>query len=215
MTPLLDLHIFTNATASAPSTLMIEETYASFRDRFSVDLSVTVWCDEHPFVEVASDYRINLARMFPRVVPTQSLSDGYVQAVRTSQADYMFMLEHDWEFLPTITHGLEDIVNLMRDQGLLHLRFNKRTNVAKKSDRDLQPVTHAAIPYCTTGFLSNNPHIIDREQYIQRALPFITVREKSFGIEKDVSLAKLTGAIYGGLDHPAAVRHTDGKNYRI
>lgn len=211
----LDLHIFTNATASAPATRMIEETYASFRHKFAVDLPVTVWCDTHPFVDSAPAYLANLSTIFPCVVPTQSLSDGYVQAVRNSQADYMFMLEHDWEFLPTITHPLSDIVNMMRDQGLLHLRFNKRSNVAKKSDRDLQPVAHAVVPYCTTGFLSNNPHVIDRRQYVQRALPFITVREKSFGIEKDVSLAKLTGAIYGGLDHPAAVRHTDGKNYSI
>lgn len=210
----LDLHIFTNSTVSAPSTQMIEETYQSFCRRFQIDISPTIWCDCHPNLPQAGQYLINLRQKFPRVIETQSLSDGYTQAVRTSQASWLFMLEHDWEFLPTITHDLETIVEVMQEERILHMRFNKRSNVAKKSDRALQGIDHQRMPYCTTGFLSNNPHIINRGRYVIEALPLIHVREKSFGIEKDLSAGGLIGAIYGPADYPATILHKDGKNFQ-
>jgi hypothetical protein len=211
----ISLHIFTNATASAPDTQLIERTYQSFCETFGHDVPVTVWCDLHPNITQGPAYLHNLRRLFDAVHETQSLSDGFVRAVKVSTAPYLFMLEHDWQFLSTITHSLTDIITAMEQHDLLHLRFNKRANVAKKSDRALQPVDHPPMPYCTTGFLSNNPHIIHRERYIQRALPWITVREKTYGIEKDLSQGRLQGAIYGPADHPATVEHLDGKTYEI
>jgi hypothetical protein len=101
----------------------------------------------------------------------------------------------------------------MIQQDILHLRFNKRANVAKKSDRALQQIDCEIMPYCTTGFLSNNPHIIARDRYIAQALPLITVREKTFGIEKDLSQGQLKGAIYGPQGHPATIMHLDGKSF--
>ena len=211
----IQLHIFTNAIAAAPDTQLIQHTWQSFVHIFGADVPVEVWCDPNPNTDRAPDYLARLRDIFPRVNETSSLSDGFVRAVTTSTAPYLFMLEHDWRFLPTIQHGLTDIMVAMEAQDLLHLRFNKRANVAKKSDRALQAVTYDPMPYCTTGFLSNNPHIIHRERYITRALPWITVREKTFGIEKDLSQGRLTGAIYGPADYPATVEHLDGKTYQI
>lgn len=211
----IQLHLFTNATASAPDTRLIQRTYGSFCETFGKDVAVTVWCDSHPCLDQAPAYLENLRNLFDQVNETQSLSDGFVRAVNSSSAPYLFMLEHDWQFLPTIQHGLTEIIAAMEAQDLLHLRFNKRANVAKKSDRALQSVDYPAMPYCTTGFLSNNPHIIHRERYTQRALPWITVREKTYGIEKDLSQGRLQGAIYGPAGHPATVEHLDGKTYEI
>ena len=210
----LDLHIFTNSTPSSPSTQMIMETYQSFCDRFGFAAAPTVWCDRNPNVDQAEQYLSNLRQQFDRVVESRSLSDGYSRAVQSSTADWLFMLEHDWEFLPTITHDIATIVDVMREQNLLHLRFNKRSNMAKKSDRNLQAIAHARMPYCTTGFLSNNPHVINRARYLTEALPFINVREKTFGIEKDLSAAGLKGAIYGPADYPATITHKDGKTFQ-
>lgn len=211
----IQLHMFTNATASAPGTQLIERTFRSFTDTFGRDIAVTVWCDPNPNTDQGQHYIANLRELFPRVHETRSLSDGFVRAIESSTAPFLFMLEHDWQFLPTIRHGLTEIMAAMEAQDLLHLRFNKRANVAKKSDRALQPVDHPAMPYCTTGFLSNNPHIIHRERYIKRALQWITVREKTFGIEKDLSQGRLTGAIYGPAGYPATIEHLDGKTYQI
>ena len=209
----IHLHIFTNATHTAPDTQLIQRTYASFSDTFGRDLDVTVWCDPHPNLEQGSAYINVLRGMFPMVHETRSLSDGYVRAVKSSHTPYLFMLEHDWQFIPNIYHGLSEILSAMEHQDLLHMRFNKRANIAKKSDRDLKAVDYPTMPYCTTGFLSNNPHVIHRERYIKRALPFITIREKTFGIEKDLSQGRLQGAIYGPADHPATIQHLDGKTF--
>ena len=211
----IQLHMFTNATASAPGTALIQTTYQSFTNTFGHNIAVTVWCDPNPNTDQAPSYMANLRELFPLVHETRSLSDGFVRAIESSTAPYLFMLEHDWRFLPTIQHGLTDIMAAMEAQDLLHLRFNKRANIAKKSDRALQAVDYPRMPYCTTGFLSNNPHIIHRERYIKRALQWITVREKTFGIEKDLSQGHLTGAIYGSAGHPATIEHLDGKTYQI
>lgn len=211
----ISLHVFTNATTSAPDTQLIERTYRSFCETFGNDIAVTVWCDPKPNTEQGAAYITKLNGLFDRVNETQSLSDGFVRAVNTATTAYLFMLEHDWQFLPTIRHGLTEIMAAMEAQDLLHLRFNKRANVAKKSDRALQPVDYPAMPYCTTGFLSNNPHIIHCERYIKRALQWITVREKTYGIEKDLSQGHLQGAIYGPAGYPATVEHLDGKAYKI
>lgn len=211
----VSVHIFTNATASAPDTQLIQRTYSSFCQTFGADVAVTVWCDPHPNTDQGTAYLANLRGLFHEVNQTHSLSDGFVQAVTTGTTPYLFMLEHDWQFLPTVRHSLTEIMAAMDAQDLLHLRFNKRANVAKKSDRALQAVEYPSMPYCTTGFLSNNPHIIHRDRYRQRALQWITIREKTFGIEKDLSQGHLTGAIYGPAGYPATVEHLDGKAYKI
>lgn len=210
----VDLHIFTNATVAAPSTDLINKTYGSFVDAFGSDLDVTVWCDPNPNIEKSQDYIDNLECVFKKINLTRSLSDGYVRAVQASTKPYLFMLEHDWLFLPTITHDLQTIIDVMRSDRIMHLRFNKRANRVWKSDKSLQEVQNTQMKYCVTNFLSNNPHLIDREIYAACALPMIKLREKSFGIEKELSSSDLTGCIYGPLEHPATIEHLDGKNFR-
>lgn len=210
----VELHIFTNATVTAPSTDLIRKTYESFVSTFGNKLDTTVWCDPNPNVEWSREYVDNLSQMFPKVNLTRSLSDGYVRAVQSSTKPYLFMLEHDWVFLPTIVHDLQDIIDVMQSDGIMHLRFNKRMNRVWKSDKSLQEVSNPKMHYCVTNFVSNNPHLINRKIYINRALPLIKFREKSFGIEKELSSSDLTGCIYGPLEYLATIEHLDGKNFR-
>ena len=125
------------------------------------------------------------------------------------------MLEHDWEFLgENIEHGLDGICNTMQKDGLLHLRFNKTENKPVAWDADLIEVNHGIMPYCVTPCLSNNPHIIQREPYLEKAINHIRVSSggRSGGIEDRLLKAKnLYGAIYGPLGHPATVAHLDGR----
>lgn len=211
----IQLHIFTNATVSAPDTTLIQQTYGSFVAKFGADIETQVWCDRHPNVLAANQYLNNLRLCFDKVHETTGLSDGYTRAVRESKAEYLFMLEHDWLLLDTITHELIEIIQVMKEHRLLHLRFNKRRNAGRKCDVGLLEVEHKSMPYCTTNFLSNNPHIIDRQQYLDRAIQFITIREKSFGIEKNLTRGGFQGAIYGPINHPATVEHLDGKTFQI
>ncbi len=210
----IELHVFTNSTISSPSTEMIENTVLSFNKAFDNSIKIEVWCDPNPYLDSASLYITNLKKIFPIVNLSKSLSEGYVRAIKKSNSDFIFMLEHDWEFLPTINHSLGDIIELIYNEGITHFRFNKRSNIPRKFDINLKEIKHGDIHYCLTNGVSNNPHIIDRKKYIQEALKFIQISEKSRGIEKQLSNQGIRAAIYGGKHYPATVLHKDGKRTR-
>ena len=210
----IELHVFTNSTISSPSTEMIENTVLSFNTAFDNSIKIEVWCDPSPYLDSASLYITNLKKIFPIVNLSKSLSEGYVRAIKKSNSDFIFMLEHDWEFLPTINHSLADIIRLIYTEEITHFRFNKRTNISRKFDLNLKEVEHPEISYCLTNGVSNNPHIIDRKKYIDEALRFVEISKKSEGIEKRLSNQGIRAAIYGGKNYPATILHKDGKRYK-
>lgn len=208
----IELHIFTNATLNAPSTEIIEQTYHSFCSHFNYTGKVTVWYDPKPNVENSNEYLKNLQKLFPKVNITSSLSDGYIQAVSSSSSNFLFMLEHDWKFLPTITHSLDEICQVIKKENLVHFRFNKRVNKPIRLDKRLHEV-NSTIDYCITPFLSNNPHIIQRDIYLEKAFSHLKKESGSKGIEQRLKRVKsLKGAIYGPLDYPQTVQHLDGRS---
>lgn len=206
-----ELHIFTNSTVSAPSTTIIETTYESFCKCFNEEIIPIVWYDPKPNTDNADEYLINLKKIFPNVNLTTSLSDGYIKAITNSSAEFLFMLEHDWHFMPNITHSLNEICDLMTNDNIVHLRFNKRDNCPVRADKRLQEVK-SSITYCITPFLSNNPHIIKKDLYLEKALPYIKNESGSKGIEQRLQKVKsIEGAIYGPLNYTNTIKHLDGR----
>ena len=213
------LNIFTNSTLSAPRTDIIERTYQSFIDTFGADYPVTVYCDPHPNYKQGKYYLEALEKLFPVVHKTDSLSDGYIKAVRNTDAEFCVMLEHDWQFnKPLIKHSLEEITAVMSAHGLYHLRFNKRANIIQGWDIGLIEkyylLNGKVFQYCETSCLSNNPHLINVKTYREKCLPLLQVKPGSKGIEENLTHCGLTGAIYGGLNYPATVKHQDGRRSR-
>ena len=210
----VDLHIFTNSTKSAPSTTIIEKTFNSFVKVFQKSYIPTIWLDSNPNKSKAKEYQKNLEKVFKdsNINNTSSLSDGYIKAISNSSADFMFMIEHDWEFLPTITHSIESICEAIEKENIIHFRFNKRTNKIKAADIYLEENQFNDLKYCITPFLSNNPHILHRKRYVKNVLKYIKVTNGSKGIEHNIQRADLTGAIYGPIDYPKTVNHLDGRN---
>jgi hypothetical protein len=192
----IELHIFTNPVEKP----VFNMTYQSFVHTFGY-LEPQVWCHSSP----DDKYVNNLAGFYVNF--TQGLADGYIRAIQESKADYLFMLEHDWEFL-NIDHRLEDIIDMMGREGLHYLRFNKRDNTPAVWDKWLEEI-QGDIPYCKTPQLSNNPHIIDRKKYL-KYVKYIQRLGGSKGVEECIS-KHLDGYIYGGLDHPATIRHLNGR----
>ena len=213
----ISLNIFTNSTLSAPRTDIIERTYKSFIDTFGDNYPVTVYCDPHPNYKQGKYYLEALEKLFPVVHKTDSLSDGYIKAVRNTDAEFCVMLEHDWQFnKPLIKHSLEEICKTMASHGLYHIRFNKRSNVISGWDIGL---TEKHVPlrdftWCETSVLSNNPHIIQVKPYREKCLPLLQVKPGSKGIEENLTHCGLTGAIYGPREYPATCRHMDGRRSR-
>ena len=212
----IELHMFTNCCGSAPSTLTLRRTHESFCRTFG-HIKPTIWCDPKPNVRRYPEYKKNLLKLYPVVNETISLSDGYIKSIKSSTADFSFMLEHDWQFVPgNITDSLSSIIHAMKTLGIYHLRFNKRQNKIKGWDKILEPIFFCDMKFCRTNILSNNPHIINRKKYIEFVeAGLIRVKPGSKGVEEIISTHKNTwGAIYGPLDHPATVRHSDGRRTR-
>ena len=212
----ISLNIFTNSTLSAPRTDIIERTYKSFIDTFGADYPVTVYCDPHPNYKQGKYYIEALEKLFPVVIKTDSLSDGYIKAVNNTDAEFMIMWEHDWSINKNlIYHSIENICQAMKLENIYHLRFNKRQNIVSGWDIGLTEVNcDFGFDYCRTSVLSNNPHIIQVKPYREKCLPLIEVKPGSKGIEENLTHCGLTGAIYGGINHPATVKHQDGRRSR-
>jgi len=208
----IELNIFTNATVDAPSTDIIERTYHSFLSTFGPVSKVTVWLDSKPNIENAKEYKKNLEEIFDNVNETYSLSDGYIRSIRASNSEFMFMLEHDWEFLQ-IDHTLDEICKQMNEHALTHLRFNKRDNIPSVGDSEgLMQVDGFLFPFCLTSWTSNNPHIIHRNRYLSSAFKHIRIDKGSKGIEEKLRNKHIHSAIYGPIGHPATIFHLNGRH---
>jgi hypothetical protein len=212
---MIELHIFTNCTKSAPSTDIILKTYQSFCDTF-FKIEPTIWCDINPERKKITEYTTNLLKIFrqDRINLTMSLSDGYIKAIENSKAEYLFMLEHDWIFnKKNIKHDLFEIIDNMRHENIYHLRFNKRKNEKKLWDRWLEQFNRKNFFYCVTPAVSNNPHIINRKKYLQFVREGAILKMPgSKGIEDQITKkTNMLGCIYGGKRHPACVTHLDGR----
>jgi len=213
----VELHLFTNSTMYAPATDIIESTYESFKQVFDPEgiVPVYVWCDSRPYIDVSKKYILNLMSVLgDNVSRTKSLSDGYIRSIKKSQADYMIMLEHDWEFQEqnidsTLSQILEEFDH---NKDLVHFRFNRRKNQVKGSDLWLEETQGKHTKYCVTPSMSNNPHIIHRDRYKKKVLPHLRVCKGSQGIEGPLSrMEGLNSALYGSMNHPRTVKHTNGR----
>jgi hypothetical protein len=208
----ISLNIFTNSTKSAPSTATIMATYGSFLETFG-DYPVSVYIDSHPNVDASVEYACRLMQIFRNVYSVDSLSHGYTRAIRESDADYLFMLEHDWTFnRRLVKHGLQEICDIMRSEGLYHFRFNKRSNSVAVWDKRMDERSARGLIWCESNNLSNNPHIIDRRKYVEDLIQYITIMPGSKGIEEQLNaVGGLISCVYGAAGYPATIAHLDGR----
>jgi len=208
----IEVHIFTNCTGYEDLHKVLLVTWRSFMSTFG-EYPVKVWLDARPYISGAERYKENLLKHFENIEMTSSLSDGYIKAVKTSGADFLFMLEHDWMFKLEKKISLENICKGMKKDGLFHLRFNKRKNTTLGWDKYLIQKYCGFFKYCRTPNLSNNPHVIDRKKYTAVALPYTKKAKGSKGLEENLlKVEHIEGAIYGDFGEEATIHHLDGKN---
>ena len=216
----IDLNLFTNCTKNhSGDASLIANTYYSFVTTFGLCNieNLRVFIDPEPSRENLSTYidSILAAIKFPRsidVITTNGLADGYIKSVNMGDSEYIFQLEHDWEFLPTIRHDLSFLTQCMSAASMDHLRLNKRTNINKTNER-LQELSVYGWPFCETQQRSNNPHIIKRSVYKEKYCDYMDLSntpKRADGVENKLIGQK--GYIYGGKMYPQAIRHTDGRS---
>lgn len=213
----MKLNIFTNCTVSAPETHIIQRTYNSFVETFGEPSSLTVYVDPNPNRRAYLPYMKNLMKLFPQAQfrTTRSLAEGYLFSLKENDDDYMFQLEHDWVF-QNIEHTLDRIKQVMRQQGIYHFRFNKHTNEQtdwiRKWQTYIDEEDFFGFKYCETDNLSNNPHIVERQYYLETLAQYIHKKQGSSGIEEFLTKQGFKGHVYGGLGYPPTIVHLDGKN---
>lgn len=224
-TPTIKLNIFTNSTASAPSTDIIEATYRSFLRAFCKrpeEMRPTIYLDSHPNINASRKYAARLYKLFGDLVEVESMSDGYMRSIKYSKDDYLFQLEHDWQFEEKfIRHSLAEILTVMQGHDIYHFRFNKRENKIAVWDKRMDEQKYAngngtlIMKYCESNNLSNNPHIIDRKKYVDELGKYIQIVPGSKGIEEKLNaVGGLVSCVYGPLGYPATVTHLDGRRSR-
>ena len=219
----VDLNIFSNCTINnSNDILMLKKTFNSWRDIFSIKFvnQINVFIDPHPKIENYNSYSQKIKDFFENedmecdIHKTNGLSDGYLKSTKLCKSDYLFQLEHDWEFLPTIKHDIDFIVNCMKKQKMEHLRFNKRDNI--NLNETLTEIEVNGCKYCRTTKRSNNPHIIDRKSYLSNWNSLIDVSnypKRADGIEN--KMVGIEGYIYGGFKYSKQINHTDGRGTKI
>lgn len=218
----LELHMFSNSTVNAPDIQLLIDTYKSFSQVFNVNLVPTIWIDSNPNITAADEFIENVTNRFvdSTIHRTESLADGYIKSIKGSTSDYMFMLEHDWVFCNNIKHSLDEIIQLMEIDNIIHFRFNKRANEKRGHDKCLLEKTSLVngkqTSYCVTKLLSNNPHIINRKLYLDTAFQYISNDTGTRGIEHNLifnnrSDINIWGAIYGNKGYKQTIRHLDGR----
>jgi len=210
----IELHIITNCVPSAPKTLFVSATYASFCEAFR-DLRPTVWCDPNPRPEIFSAYCANLRDAgFDKIHQTAGLADAYLRILSAARADYIFVLEHDWTFhSDCLDHSLGDILVAMNLAGLYYLRFNQTATAVRGMDTTLEEHTApGGMKYCLSPCWSGNPHILDRKKCLALDVPGRIHARKNMTLERKLTRDHdLSGAIYGPLGHPPVIHHLDAR----
>lgn len=212
--PSIELHMITNCIKSSPGTGYISNTYKSFCATFGKIPVTTVWCDHHPNTDRFDAYARSLRLAgFPVIRKTESLMDSYLGIIASGRADYLFVLEHDWQFVHSnIRHGLDQIVAAMSSAGLYYLRFNKYDNRVQFWDKQMTAHSSRGVDYCLGNCWSGNPHILDRQQCLKLDIPGRIRSRGRLTLERHLTKDRsLSGAIYGPMHHPPTIVHTDGR----
>lgn len=215
-TKTLEVNIFTNCSYYSPSIKIIRRTWESFCNTFPIDTyNVRVFVDKNPHPRRLKNYVKNLSKLFREITITTSLSDGYIQAIQSSKADIIFMLEHDWVFKSNLVNfTIAEIVSLA-PKDWIYIRFNQFINY---SDDSADPINGEVISsvennpnFCKTNLVSNNPHLIHKERYVKHALKFVKLESGSKGIEENLNNQLQDAYLFGKLNLPPVLIHTNGR----
>jgi hypothetical protein len=223
MSHTIDLNIFTNCTKkNSWDANLLGRTYRSFVDIFGLDSvnDVRVFVDPSPRTENLDTYIECIKNEIDpcQIHKTNGLADGYVKSTEICTTDYIFQLEHDWEFLDSIKHTIPELIQCMSVADMHHLRFNKAENISRPirglKGETLTEIKVDGIWFCQTTKRSNNPHIINRLSYLSKWNDRIQrYKRRWHGIEN--RFRKTRGHIYGRLNYEPQIRHLNGRGNQV
>ena len=191
---LVHLNIYTNTNANKDYFPYIGEAYNSFVKYFG-QRKTTIWFDPHPNEDpkFIAEYKHNIETLLPgiEIKMTESHREGWTRAVLESDCEYIFQLEHDFK-LQRISHTIEQITDVMRDDNILYMHFQKHPNnlfrhhdsiwgykecfnekgLGVKIPTPQKNLKHN-LEYFTRFSAPNQPQIVNRQLYKDIIIPYL------------------------------------------
>lgn len=207
------LNIFTNCHVGCTTEPTIFDTYDSYVNTFGVPEKLTIYCDPNPHQELYEEYSKQIEDYFKQSpIKTGGLAEGYKHSLDNADTEYLFQLEADWNF-QNISHSVIDIVREQKRDMKIMMLFNQHQNIPIGWLRKYQTYfKRSKNPiYCSSDRVSNNPHIIEVEQYKREAMHLVEWKLPAAGrIEQELE-KKFDIAIYGEYGLPPTIVHTDSR----
>jgi GTP:adenosylcobinamide-phosphate guanylyltransferase len=214
---------------SHPSIEIVKQTIESL-DRINIPSNTKIIL-AHDYGNTKSyiDYLYNLQNYIrdkPNITIVTMSKKGYLtgnikNAMQHIDSDYMLIVQHDLPFIQdiNISNIIQDMINIPE---MKHVRFNKRRNTKVGSDalNDLfgKHMKGINYTYTRTPSWSDNNHICKPIYYTDivfkyggHKFPELSLYNKS---TTEAAHSMYGTYLYGPLNHPAVIHHTDGKNYK-
>lgn len=157
--------------------------------------------------------------------PSLGIAQSFVRLMDACQTPLYCMWEHDWQFCDPTVDLDAVLTDLIVDDQLSVVRFNKRENAVAAWDTALSERTSnlCATPMVSTNAFSNNPHFGKIERWRNKWRPILFANEnRSPNVFEDVldrALKQETNyvdwgiCIYGSMNRRRVVTHMDGKTF--
>lgn len=237
----LTLNLFTNATYEIAKRKTIKETYDSFCNTFGQPDKINIFYNKAPNKNKSHiiKYENYLRQSFDaKLYITSGLADGWMKSLELSETEFIFHLEHDFIFVKEKIHqDLKTLQNIMLRNDLFYLLFPRSLDTEYDVYKDwdvylktgerptpyfpIAEVTYEGVKFRKLTGLSNNPQLLHKERYKNKALPYLTknhnriVYERDYGVEQNLKDYNGEGAIlYGGQGENDIVYHINGRGQR-
>lgn len=211
---MITLCLFTNCHDGCLTEPTIFRTIRSFTETFGRPEKIEIYCDPNPNRKDYDEYANEIEKHTGiKPIKTTGLDNGWITALNTATTPYLFMLEADWRFYPEfISHTLEEIEQMMSDNNLWFLLFNKHKNNKLLNGTKWQTYFKATgKDYCLSDRFSNNPNILEVEYFKKNIVPKVDWTIGGAGRIEQVLQRKVDIAVYGKYGNQPTIRHLNGR----
>lgn len=140
----------------------IFRTIDSFKSMVDKDIPIIIGYDNHNdniYKQILETYCKNYNYSLV-VTDNSNLSQNLINSIENINTKYVFILEHDWEFISNI--NLSSLITLMDNyNNINYIRFNKRKTILfEPFDSPLEEINIDGINLLKVWSYSGNPHIV-------------------------------------------------------
>lgn len=213
---MITLCLFTNCHKGCLVEPTIFRTIRSFTETFGEPEKIEIYCDPNPNFRYYQKYsKMIEEKTGIKPIKTTGLDNGWITAINNATTPYLFMLEADWRFYPEyIKHTINDITDMMSENKLWFLLFNKHKNDTALNGTKWQTYFKATDKdYCLSDRFSNNPNILEVKYFKKHIVKRVNWNIGGAGRIEQVLQKKVDIAVYGKYDNQPTIRHLNARRH--